>query len=167
MSTDTQEMPSGTQPLPEHGWLKKLVGNWKVESTMMMPDGSTATGTGSESVVEFGPLWVHGEGSGTMPGGDTMSYKTGLGFDVTFRGYRGFWMADVSSHLWKYEGELSDDGRVMTLRCVGPNMMVDGETANYKDVIEIVDDNHRTLTSYGEQENGEWMEFMKATFTRV
>lgn len=41
------------------------------------------------------------------------------------------------------------------------------ETANYKDVIEIVDDNHRTLTSYGEQENGEWMEFMKATYTRV
>jgi hypothetical protein len=46
-------------------------------------------------------------------------------------------------------------------------MVKDGETANYRDVIEIIDDNHRTLTSYGQDENGDWQEFMNAHYTRV
>lgn len=55
----------------------------------------------------------------------------------------------------------------MTLNCTGPHMEKDGETANYRDVIEIIDENHRTLTSFGEDENGEWQQFMKAQYTRV
>ena len=102
-----------------------------------------------------------------MPDGDTMEYRSALGYDVSFKEYRGCWFASVSSHLWKYTGELSADGRKMTLNCVGPNMFKDGETANYRDVIEIIDDNHRTLTSFGEDENGEWQQFMKASYTRV
>jgi len=34
-------------------------------------------------------------------------------------------------------------------------------------VITIIDENHRTLTSYGENEKCEWTQFMKATYTRV
>jgi hypothetical protein len=95
-----------------------------------------------------------------------MDYRTGLGFDVTFKEYRGFWLASMSSHLWKYTGELSADRKTMTLNCVGPNMMGEGE-ANYRDVIEIIDENHRNLTSYGEQEDGSWQQFMKCTYTRA
>ena len=102
-----------------------------------------------------------------MPDGTAMDYYSALGYDVSFKEYRGCWFASASSHLWKYTGELSADGKVMTLSCVGPNMVKDGETANYRDVIEILDENHRTLTSYGQQENGEWQQFMKAHYTRV
>ncbi len=73
----------------------------------------------------------------------------------------------MSSHLWKYVGELSADGKTMTLNCTGPSFAVDGETAPYRDIIEIIDDNHRTLTSYGQNENGEWQQFMKARYMRV
>ena len=73
----------------------------------------------------------------------------------------------MSSHLWKYTGSLSADGKVMTLNCIGPDMVVDGKTANYRDVITIIDADHRTLTSFGEQENGEWAQFMKASYVRV
>jgi len=86
---------------------------------------------------------------------------------VSFKEYRGFWIASVSSHLWKYTGGLSPDGKTMTLNCVGPSMVKDGETANYRDVIEIIDHNRRTLTSYGEDESGNWQPFMKSTYTRV
>ncbi len=102
-----------------------------------------------------------------MPDGTAMNYCTTLGYDVSFKEYRGCWFASVSSHLWKYVGELSADGKVMTLRCVGPNMTKDGETANYRDVIEILDADHRTLTSYGQDEDGAWHEFMKAHYARV
>jgi len=157
----------GTKPVAEHAWLQHFVGNWKTVSEMTTPEGEQMTSHGTESVTSFGGLWALAEGSGEMPGGDVMHYKVGLGYDVSFKEYRGFWIADVSSHLWKYVGTLSEDGRVMTLECEGPSMTVDGETALYRDVHELVDENTRTMTSYGQGESGNWHQFMKVTYTRV
>lgn len=168
MSTEQleQEEASGTKPLPEHAWLQNLVGEWTVESEMTMPDGSSCTGTGTERVVDFGGLWAYTEGKGTMPDGNTMEYRTGLGYDVTYNEYRGFWIANVSSHLWKYTGEMSADKKKLTLNCLGPNMMGEGE-AQYRDVIELIDKDHRTLTSFGQGEDGQWHKFMHAKYTRA
>lgn len=156
-----------TKPVKEHAWLKNFVGNWKTESAMTMPDGSEGSGQGTETVRDFGGLWAVGEGKATMPDGDTMEYLSGLGYDVSFKGYRGFWIANVSSHHWKYEGELSADGKVMTLNCEGPDMMVDGRTANYRDVHTLIDDNHRKMESFGQDEAGEWHQFMTVNYTRI
>jgi hypothetical protein len=169
MSTQEQEpMEMGTKPVPEHEWLQKLVGEWRVETVMSMgPDQPKQTSQGTESVKSLGGLWAHGEGHAAMPDGTPMTYYSALGYDVSFKEYRGCWFASASSHLWKQTGELSADGRTMTLNCVGPDMVKDGETANYRDVIELLDENHRTMTSYGQDEKGEWQEFMKASYTRV
>jgi hypothetical protein len=177
MSTQTQEtqatdaMEMGTKPVPEHQWLQQLVGEWRVESEMWMgPDQPVQTSQSTESVKSLGGLWALAEGKGKMPDGTEMTHYSALGYDVSFKEYRGCWFASVSSHLWKYTGELSADGKTMTLHCVGPDMMDtanEGKTANYRDVIEIIDADHRTLTSYGQQEGGEWQQFMKARYTRV
>jgi hypothetical protein len=165
-TTETMEM--GTKPVPEHLWLQKLVGDWTIESEMTMGPGQPKQkAKGSESVKSLGGLWAFTEAQTTMPDGTPMHYYSALGYDVSFKEYRGCWFASASSHLWKYVGELSADGSVMTLNCVGPHMVKDGETANYRDVIEILDANHRTLTSYGQDESGEWHEFMKAHYTRA
>jgi hypothetical protein len=167
MTTDTQQpVEMGTKPVPEHQWLNNLVGEWTTETEMTMPDNSQSSATGTETVRNLNGLWALGEGRGQMPDGQAMEYRSGLGYDVSFKEYRGFWLASVSSHLWKYTGTLSQDGKTMTLNCVGPDMVNDGQTANYRDVIELIDDNHRTLTSYGEGENGEWCQFMKTRYTR-
>lgn len=158
----------GTKPQAEHEWLQQLVGDWMVQTEMVMaPDQPKVTTRGWERTVCLGGLWSFGEGNSTMPDGNLMQYKTGLGYDVSFNEYRGFWLASMSSHLWKYVGTLSEDGKKMTLDCVGPDMVNDGQTANYRDVIEILDADHRTLTSYGEGPEDVWTEFMKATYTRV
>jgi hypothetical protein len=103
----------------------------------------------------------------TMPDGDPMESYMALGYDVSFKEYRGCWYASASSHLWKYFGVLSDDKKMMTLNCEGPDMMNEGQTANYRDVIELIDGDTRTLTSFGEQPDGTWVQFMKATLTRT
>lgn len=169
MSTETQEaMEMGTKPVPEHEWLQKLVGEWTVTSEMNMgPDQPKMTSQGKETVVSLGGLWAKGEGTATGPDGSSMQIFYALGYDVSFKEYRGCWLMSMSSHLWKQTGTLSDDGKTMTLDCVGPHMSKDGETANYRDVIELIDENHRTMTSYGQDDNGEWQEFMKATYTRA
>jgi hypothetical protein len=169
MSTETQEAPEMmTRPVAEHEWLKKLLGVWKIETEMSMGPGEpTMTSTGTETVTSLGGLFAFGEGKNTMPNGMEMIFKSAIGYDVSFKEYRAVWFASVSSHIWKSTGVLSEDGKTLTLNCVGPNMVKDGETANYRDVIQLIDDNHRTLTSFGEDENGNWNQFMKASYTRI
>jgi hypothetical protein len=161
-------MEMGTKPVKEHEWLQNLVGEWTVRSEMVMEPGAPPmTSEGRESVKSLGGLWAVGEGTSTMPDGSPMQMYSALGYDVSFKEYRGCWFANMSSHLWKYVGELSADGKTMTLNCEGPSFTKDGETAPYRDVIELIDNNTRTLTSYGQDDNGQWQQFMKATYTRV
>src|ERR1051325_2175652 len=129
MSTQTLETPEqeapemATRPVQEHQWLQNLVGEWRIESEMTMgPGGPKQKSEGSESVKSLGGLWAFGEGKWTMPDGTPMIHYSALGYDVSFKEYRGCWFASMSSHLWKYVGELSADGKVMPLNCAGPKM---------------------------------------------
>ncbi|HEY1074956.1 MAG TPA: DUF1579 domain-containing protein [Patescibacteria group bacterium] len=168
MSTDTPEpMDMATKPIKEHEWLQKLVGEWRVESEMVMPEGTKLKTQGTARTKSLGGLWAFTESTDTMPDGTKMESYFALGYDVSFKEYRGCMVMSASSHLWKYTGELSADGKTMTFNCEGPSMITDGETALYRDVIELIDENHRTLTSNGQDEKGEWQEFMKAHYYRV
>ncbi len=166
MSTATTEkkdeaMEFGTKPQKEHEWLNKLVGEWETEAEMFMgPDQPPMKSKGTQSITNFGGLFAFGEGTGDMPNGKKIEYKIAIGYDVSFKEYRMVRIANMSSHIWNGHGQLSADGKTLTLDCVGPNMVKDGETANYRDVIEIIDDNNRTLKSYGQDENGNWQQFM-------
>lgn len=112
----------------------------------------------------MGPLWIVTEGGGGS-GEFQWTYLMGLGFDVTFKEYRGFFVTNMSSHLWSYVGELSDDQRTMTLSCTGPHMSED-RMVQYRDVHHLVDENTRTLTSYAQDDDGKWVEFMKSRLVR-
>ncbi len=166
MSNETEEMPMGTKPVEEHKWLQQMVGEWTTEAEMMTPNGEMAKGTGTETVTDLGGLWAFSDGRGEMPNGETMDYKAAIGYDVSFKEYRGCWFASMSSHLWKYTGTMSEDKKKLTLDCVGPHMMKDGETANYRDVHEIIDESNRTMTSFGQDDEGNWQQFMLVKYTR-
>lgn len=161
-----EQMEMGTKPVEQHKWLQKLVGEWKTEAEMFMGPEQSMKATGTESCKSVGGLWAFAQGKSQMPDGTSMEHYATLGYDVSFNEYRGCWFASMSSHLWKQTGTLSEDGKKMTLECVGPNMFGEG-TANYRDIIEIQDDNHRTLSSYGPDEKGEMQLFMRVQYTRV
>ena len=168
MSTEHQEpMEMATKPIKEHEWLKHLLGDWKVESQMMMPDGQTFTTHGTAHVKSLGGLWAYSENTDTMPDGTQITGYFALGYDVSFKEYRGAIIMSASSHLWKYAGQLSADEKTLTLECEGPSMTADGATAMYREVIELVDESSRTHTSYGQDEKGEWVQFSKSHYTRV
>ncbi len=169
MSTDTPEsIEMATRPIKEHEWFQKLLGEWRTESEITMePGGPTMKSQGTASVKSLGGLWAISEGKDTMPNGLALESYFALGYDVSFKEYRGCWIMSASSHLWKYTGELSDDGKTMTLNCEGPSMDKDGETALYREVIELIDEAHRTQTSYGQDDKGEWQEFAKTHYFRV
>ena len=156
------------EPSKEHHWLSKLVGEWTFETEVVTgPDQPPAKGTGTERVRSLGGLWTLGEGSGEMPGDGGIAHSVmTLGYDPQRRRFVGTFIASMMTHLWLYEGSLdAAAGRVLTLNTEGPSWNGDG-TAKYKDVIEFLTDDHRTLTSRMLGEGGQWHEFMRAHYRR-
>jgi hypothetical protein len=90
-----------------------------------------------------------------------------LGFDPQKKKFVGSFIASIMTYLWTYEGELDSSGKVLTLNAEGPDMSSpDGKMGKYKDTIEFVSDDHRTLTSHMRAPDGQWVKFMEAHYRR-
>lgn len=151
---------------PEHAWLQNLVGEWTTE-TEFDHGGDAPRGKGREIFTMLGDLWALGDGEITFPDGNSMITRMGVGYDVSDKQYKAFWIANVSSHLWQYDCELSEDGKILTMNCEGPDIMGDAPSAFYRDIIQLVDENHRTHTSTGQDKDGNWVTYMVNYYTRV
>jgi hypothetical protein len=157
-----------TEPQKEHEWLHKLVGEWTFEAECPGgPDQPVAKHTGSERVRSLGGLWIVAEGQGEMPGGGEGKTIMTLGFDPQKGRYTGTWIGSMMNYLWIYEGTLDAAGKVLTLCADGPSMAGDGTTASYQDVIELVSDDHRVLSSHLRGDDGKWSKFMTAHYRRT
>lgn len=156
-----------TAPQAEHAWLEKLVGEWAYElECSMEPGGAPTTFRGVERVRSIGGLWVVAEGEGEVPGKGTARTLLTLGFDPAKKRYVGTWVGSMMAHLWVYEGVLDPGGTILPLETAGPNMGAPDKTAKYKDVIEFLSDDHRTLTSHMQGEDGKWERIMTVHYRR-
>lgn len=160
------------EPSPEHLWLQRLVGEWSVESECVTgPDQPPLRVTGTERVRSLGGLWTIGEGTmGDKPedgSGDGCDSIMTLGYDPVSKRFVGTFIASMMTHLWSYNGGLDATGKVLTLDTVGPSFTSDGTLAPYQDIIEFVDDNHRTLRSQMRGPDGQWTPFMSAHYRRT
>jgi hypothetical protein len=159
-----EKMP---EPQKEHRWLHKLVGEWSYESDTPAEEGKPPTKlTGRETVRSLGGLWVLCEGEGDIPGGGSAQTLMTLGYDPKRGRYVGSWVASVTNYQWVYEGELDADERVLTLNAEGPSMSGDGSMAKYRDVITFESDDHRTLTAFLQDDDGQWQQFMIGHYRR-
>ena len=156
------------KPQAEHHWLHKLIGDWETEAEAAMGPGQPTVKTkGSERVRSLGGLWVVCEGESEMPGGERGNMIMTLGYDARTKRYVGTWVGSMMTHMWVYNGTTDAAGRVLTLDTEGPDFAAGGDkTARYQDIIEIVSDDHRTLTSRTPGPDGQWVEFMKAHYRR-
>ena len=151
----------------QHQWLRKLLGEWTFEAVAESgPDKPEEKSQGTESVRSLGPLWVVCEGRGNMPGGGEGQTMMTVGFDPDKDRFVGTWVGSVMSQLWVYEGELDSAERELTLNTEGPKFDGSGGKAKYRDVIEFLSDDHRTLTSHVQSDDGEWSSFMTAHYRR-
>ena len=147
----------------EHRWLSKLVGEWTFEGPGPA-EGQTFVGT--EVVRPLGEIWVQCEGHGACgpEDGDSITMMT-LGFDPARGRFQGTWIGSMMTHLWVYDGELDAASNTLTLESEGPNMSGEG-MGKYRDVIQFLSDDHRTLTSHTQGEDGSWAPFMTMHYHR-
>ena len=157
-----------TAPQSEHDWLQKLVGRWTMEAECVMgPDQAPMKSTGTEVVRSLGGLWTIGEGEGTPPGSDQLARSMmTLGFDPSKKQYVGCFVASCMAQIWVYSGTLDASGRILTLDTEGPAFSGNG-LAKYQDIIEFLNDDHRTLSSQVLGEDGQWVRFMTAHYRRI
>jgi len=157
------------EPTAEHHWLQKLVGNWRSEmEASMAPDQPPSTFKGSETVRPLGPLWTIGEGKGEVPGGSGDGHQSimTLGYDPERKKFQGTFVSSMMAYLWVYDGGTLDAARnVLTLNAEGPNFTQDG-MAQYHDIIEFVDDDHRVLKSEVQGPDGTFTHFMTVHYYR-
>lgn len=154
-------------PQPQHDWLTRIVGLWEVESESVMgPDQAPIIMRGRESVRSLGGLWLVAEMKADESGGGMQSIMT-LGYDPKAGTFRGTFIADCMTHLWVYErGSLDATGNVLTMEAEGPAFDGSG-MARYQDIIEQRPDGTRTLTARVLKPDGQWLQFMKATYRRI
>src|SRR5688500_15009777 len=80
-ATENQGCGPMAQPTDNHRWLQQLVGNWKMQGTMSMPDGSTMESTGTEKVEALGELWVIGAMRSSMSAEGEMDARLTIGYN--------------------------------------------------------------------------------------
>jgi Protein of unknown function (DUF1579) len=149
-------------PQSQHEWLHKLVGEWTMESEYIMgPDQPPMKSTGTERVRSLGGLWTIGDGRS-----DHCTTIMTLGYDPRKERFVGSFVASIMTMQWLYEGTLDETGTILTLNTVGPDFHTQ-VMSEYQDIIEFVHDDQRVLRSRKKLPSGEWVQFMKATYTRT
>jgi hypothetical protein len=155
-------------PSKQHLWLGRLIGDWTFShDAPKTADARLTRIEGTESYRAIGALWVQGEAVAPEHDGSGMSVSiTTLGWDPGKGRFVGTWLGSTMPQLWVYDGEIDADGRVLSLYCEGPSMDGTGALAPYKDVIEFLDDNRRTLTGHTKNADGHWTSFMTVEYRR-
>lgn len=156
------EQPEATE---QHRWLLRLVGDWSIEMEPCAPGEPGLTGT--ETGRAIGDLWVALEGRAPLPDGSTMATVMTLGYDPASGRFVGTWIGSMMTYLWVYDGEMDPEGRRLVLSAEGPDCCEPGRIGRYRDVVEFLDEDTRTLTSFSLSDAGEWKQFMQTTYRRV
>lgn len=151
----------------EHEWLARFLGTWQASGEMpAAPDQPAMSWTTTETARQIGALWLQAESVSRMSDGSSHVMQLTLGYDTRRAKYVGTWIGSMMDMLWVYEGELSADGRVLTLNTEGPAMDGSGRILPYRDVQTFIDDNHRVLTSQVRNDAGDWEQFMEVHYHR-
>lgn len=166
LATGPSDCPFAAPPTPDHGWLQRMLGEWRFETDCVMPGGDVQKAAGVERVRSLGGYWVVGESEGEMPGGGPARWIVTMGFDPGAQRFRGTFVGSMMPHMFVYDGRLEADGRTLTLDTEGPAMQGPG-TARYQDIVEMVGDDRRILTSRVEGPDGSWTQIMSSRFQRI
>lgn len=156
------------QPVKQHNWLKRLVGEWTYSGQCAVePGGAPMTFEGTERVRSIGDLWIVGESTGTMPGGTPATMILTVGFDLALGRFVGSWIGSMASYMWVYSGFLDDAERVLTLETEGPSMKDPTKRTKYRDITEWVSDDRRLFRAMILGDDGKWEQMMSMELRRV
>ena len=151
----------------EHRWLEPLIGEWTFESECYMGPVQPAMKAGGRVTSRsLGGLWILMETVGESPEGGKWTTQMTLGYDPARKKFVGAFVGSMMTELWVYSGQLDAPRRRIVLYTNGPKFDQSG-TTQYKDTLELVDDDHWILSSQILMDDDTWLPFMKAHHRRI
>jgi uncharacterized protein YndB with AHSA1/START domain len=161
-------MPGMTPPTELHGWLHRMLGEWRFETECAGPQGGPPMkNRGIERVRSLGGYWVVGESEGECPmGGGLARMVITMGYDVVAKRFRGSWVGSMMGHMFVYDGMLDLATSTLSLDTDGPSFTGQG-TARYRDIVQLVSDSERLVTGHLVASDGSLTELMRSTFRRT
>lgn len=143
MDAGEQEWLAGEQPGEHHHHLEALVGTW--DFVMTFDDGTgmqEMKGTSKNEMIMDGRFLQQDVTSNFM--GMPFVGRSTIGYSAPFHKYQGTWVDNMTTTIVPFEGECSEDGKVLTLTGKEPSMMGEGEQ-EFRDTMTIVDKDHTTF----------------------
>jgi hypothetical protein len=166
-AADAQTPPEMPKPQKQHEWLTQLAGEWETEGELVVgPNQPVIQCKGKETVRTIGPFWILSENQNSIQEMQMTGVLT-VGFDPKKDKFVGTWIDSVSNFIWSYEGTLDEDGKKLTLLTEGPHPTDPNARANYREVIEVKDKDHKVFTSSLQTDDGQWMTFVTINARRV
>lgn len=160
--------PAAAQQADPGAFLQAMAGEWVVDSEGIPGPGEDPVRGESREVARLlGGQWLVAEGNAVMPDGRRYDSIWILGWDPHEEHFVGSWVVSVQTYKWRHVGTLDESGRVLTLETEGPFMGDRSTTTRYREIIELVDDDHRVLRSLILVPDGDWFEFARAEYRRV
>jgi hypothetical protein len=160
------EMPEMPKPQKEHAWLERFAGKWDAESEIYMePDQPPLKVKGEESARMIGGFWLMAESKSEIFDTPVTGILT-LGYDPEAKTYVGTWVDSMTGYLWTYKGTVDDDGKTLTLTTRGPCPKKPGTLANFREVLELKEKDHKTFTSFMQEDDGSWTKLVAINYRR-
>jgi hypothetical protein len=160
--------PVQAQELDPHAFFDAMVGEWVVDTEAIPGPGEEPVRGESREVARLlGDHWLVSEGSATMPDGRLYESIWVLGWDPTLEQVVGSWVVSIQTRKWDFTGSFDRSGRVLTLETEGPFMGDPSTLTRFREILEVVDEDHRTLRSLILIPDGDWFEFARAEYRRV
>lgn len=115
-----EQMPPMEVPTAEHRALIATQGTWTGTMSMPLPDGTTMTARATETNTPIGAFWSQSTFSCEFMG---MPYVgTGsMGYNPKTKKFIGTWVDNMTSFLALMEGEMSSDGKTLTMSWDAPD----------------------------------------------
>lgn len=155
-----------TQPVEQHAWLRRLVGEWSFQGECAgKPGEEPMRSTGVEVVRPIGGLWIVGESTGDMPGGGPCTTLLTVGFNPKTGRFVGTWIGSMMAHLWVYDGWL--EGDELTLEAEGDSFEDPTKVTKYRDITTLVNNNERRFRAMMLTTDGEWKQIMSSVYRRT
>ena len=153
-------------PTPQHAWLRQFVGEWELSYRADLPEGEPMEWKGTESVRALGTHWVLAESAADSQQGAFEATLT-LGYDTGRETFVATWIDSMQTNLWTYDGKLDDAQRTLSLTpTIAPRAEVPDPT-RYRDDLEVLDPDHRVLTSWYRSDEGTWERYLTIDARRV
>ncbi len=153
-----------TAPQKDGTFLQRIAGEWAYDiDTSSGPGQPPQKFSGTEQVRTVGP-WAVLESHHQVQGHPFTGILT-VGARSGGKGYVGTWICSDSDALVQYEGTLDDTGRVLTLETKGPDAKDPAKETRYRDVIELIDADHKQITSTIEID-GKWVTYLTGHYRR-